>query len=162
LGAATLGYRIHINKMRSLAAASPAAALCLSLMLAQGLIASSLLVECLPGDGRSLIELIGQDPCREPFIATEAARGRDHAAPFLGEDDPADPCVDLSMDNFGMTQGAVEIHLPSMSVTDHLDETPPVAARVLPLPAAGASFKRARDPVMPADFDSRLPSSLRI
>jgi hypothetical protein len=143
-------------------AVNPSAALCLSLLLVQGLIVSSLLVECLPGDGSSLIELIGQDPCHEHFAAAEAAKGHGCAAPSLQGEDSADPCVDLSMESFGLAQGALDIQVPSMSTLDHPDATSPVAGAVLPLPAAGALFKRARDPVMIADYNPRLSSSLRI
>jgi hypothetical protein len=154
-----LAYRVHVTGLRNLAAASPAAVLCLSLMLIQGLIASPLLVECLPGDGSSLIELIGQDPCHEPFVTLEAAGGHTQAALFLGGD-PADPCVDLSMDSFGTTQGAIEAQVPIMSHKGHPDEAFPFADGMLP--PAFILFGRARDPVPAADYNPRLLSPLRI
>ncbi len=153
---------VHTIQMRQLIVDSRLAVLLLALALAHGLIASSLLVECIPADGRSLIELIGQDPCHHPFGAVETLGG-EHDTPTLQmENDPTDPCVDLSLDSFGISAGVMEIQSPSTSATDRLADASIVVGMLCPAPRAEAFFKQAREPVIPADCDSQLLLFLRI
>ena len=136
--------------------------LLLSLTLANGMVASSLLVECIPADGRSLVELFGQDPCHHPFGAIEIHDGDHQAATLQMENDPTDPCVDLSLDSLGISAGVVELHAPSDSAPDHLADASPLAGVMCLALRAGTVLKLAREPVNPADGDSQLLLSLRI
>jgi hypothetical protein len=152
----------QVSQMRQRITDGRMAAALLCLALAHGLVASSLLVECIPADGRSLVELIGQDPCHQPFGAVETHSGDPHAPTLHMENDPTDPCVDLSLDSFGISAGVMEIHPPSTSATDRLADASTVVGMMRLAPRAEAFFKQAREPVIPADCDSRLLLSLRI
>ncbi|MBZ5496688.1 MAG: hypothetical protein LAP85_09815 [Acidobacteriia bacterium] len=138
------------------------ASLLLSLVLVYGLIASPLMVECIPADGRSLVELIGRDPCHHPFGEMETSCTHDFSVALLGEGDPADPCVDLSLDNFGVTQNVMDVQSPPMMMANALADAAPCPAHLISTPGAGAIFKPAREPALGAVRDPRLTSSLRI
>ena len=131
----------------------------LSLVLLHGLIASPLLVVCIPADGRSLIELIGQDPCHHPFGGADF----DCAGGFsLGSDDPADPCVDLILDNFGVTQGAMDLDSPAISALAQLAFAQPITMAIAPMPDVDTIFKLARETIIVAGHEPRLTTTLRI
>jgi len=134
------------------------AVLLLSLALLNGLVASRLLVECLPLDGSSLVELIGQDPCHHLF------GGHVHKScpTSLGENDPSDPCVDLIMDNFGVTQSAALLQFSPTLITDLPAQAAQAGENFIQAPTAGGIFKPAREPARIPNCDPHLNTCIRI
>jgi hypothetical protein len=134
-----------------------------SLLLVQGMTASSLLVWCLPGDGTCLIELLGSDPCRFHTAAADAKDACDHSPPLLGEGNAEKgSCVDMSMDYFSVNVAVVSLHAPSASPVGVPDAAAGIS-RGLQNPATlPVLFRLAREPVITADLDFPLPLSLRI
>ena len=128
-------------------------------VLVAGLIAAPLTVVCIPADGRVMIELLGQDPCRHPGMHPAAARHRAPAA--FGESGPADPCHDLILDKPGLTQCGASPHVPPQPGRDSLCVIPMDAGCILPLCKSSVLFKLAREPE-PEASDSRMVVSLRI
>jgi hypothetical protein len=166
VGKSQLGERYR-NAARMKPADRPAflsflRSLLISMALVHGLVALPLLVECLPADGRSLVELIGQDPCHHPFGEMEAGRGHDLSSSLLGEDDPSDPCLDLSMENTGMAQNAVALPAPPMSATDQVADATCIVIYANYLSNECTTFKLAREPLITAGRDLLLTSALRI
>lgn len=76
-----------------------------SVFLLHALVTGPLFIQCIPSDGRSLTELVGCDPCRHPLQGVHGyPRGPEGWTP--GEQES--PCVDLMIDNPGITMsGAV-------------------------------------------------------
>jgi hypothetical protein len=74
-------------------------------VLLHALVIGPLLVQCIPPDGSSLVELIGYDPCHhaQPVRA-------DFSLPETGftAGEEGNSCVDLMMDNPGVTQVGME------------------------------------------------------
>lgn len=136
--------------------------LLLSLVLVHGLVALPLLVNCLPGDGRSLVELIGQDPCRHPFGEIEVGGSQDLSSTLLGENDPSYACVDISMQSTGIAQDAVALPAPPMSATGQIADATCITIHANYLPNECTTFKLAREPLITAGRDLLLTSSLRI
>ena len=130
----------------------------LSAVLVYGLVASPLLVQCIPGDSNPLIELIGQDPCHQIFVDHASRSGHDLS---FGADDPADPCVDLTFDNFGITPIVSDLQAPPGQVVAQLAEIAAAVNRIYMLDV-NATYKLAREPGTLVDVDPCLPTALRI
>jgi hypothetical protein len=132
----------------------------LSAVLVFGLIASPWIIECIPEDGKVLVELMGQDPCHHP--RGHAAVADRHLPPGLDSSDPGDPCLDIVLDNLGLTQNGMDLYVPSQSdaaqaaifLVDAECIFAPFGSRRL--------FKLAREPVDPGMPDSCQPATLRI
>lgn len=137
-----------------------AGAVFLSGVLLFGLIASPWIVECIPEDGKVLVELLGQDPCHQCRGHFTAANHR--AADTYGQYDPTGMCLDVVLDNLGFTQNGVDLYVPMRARTDQLSALP-VAGESLP---AGHQslvlFKLAREPVKPVKPGAGLSILLRI
>ncbi len=131
----------------------------LSAVLVYGLVASPLLVQCIPGDGNPLVELIGQDPCHQVFGEIAAGSGHDFS---FGADDPADPCLDLTLDNFGITPIVSDLQAPPGQVMAQLAEVAAAAVNSIYMPNIDATYKLAREPVILVDLDPLLTTALRI
>jgi len=166
VGKSQLGER-HRNIAQMKATDRPAFLPCLrslliSMVLVHGLVALPLLVDCLPADGRSLVELIGQDPCRHPLGKMEAAGSHDLPSNLLGADDPSNPCVDLSMEIAGMGQNAVALPVPPTSAAGRIADVARIIIHANYLLSECTAFKLARDPLIIAGRDLLVTSSLRI
>jgi hypothetical protein len=131
----------------------------LGLVLVYGLIASPLIVECIPRDGSSLIELMGQDPCHHPCIHLSHA---DRSPVALGEYAQEDPCLDLVMDNCGLTQAGLNLQSPLRTVLERLNHSITDAPGILDFSESGNCFRLAREPVAVIDLTPSLTLSLRI
>ena len=135
-----------------------AAVLLLSLVLLNGLITAPLLVECMPADGSSLIELIGQDPCHHPFGT------HDHGAcpVAAGAEDSSDPCVDLILDNLGITQGGAVLQSPLSLATHAVAANCQDDGDLCQFPGTDIMFRLAREPVITSDSDLHPYTCMRI
>jgi hypothetical protein len=127
-------------------------------VLVSGLTAAPLTVVCIPADGRVIIELLGQDPCRHPDMHSS---GHHRAQTASGKSDPADPCHDLFLDHPGLTQCRADLHGSPQSGTDALRAAAMGAGGILPSCRLSILFKLAREPEREAS-DSSMPLSLRI
>jgi hypothetical protein len=76
-----------------------------SAILLHALVIGPLLVQCIPSDGRNLTELVGYDPCRQGFRNAPTLPGAPEA--WLPCDH--DSCVDLMIDNPGITMAGIAI-----------------------------------------------------
>lgn len=152
----------QIGWIRQQITGSPAAAALLCVALAQGMVASSLLVECIPADGSTLVELLGQDPCHQLFAAIELHWGDHHPATPQMEYDSTDPCVDLSLESLAISAGVIRNQPPAISAADQLARGSLLTGMVWFAPPAETLFKQARAPGRPADAAPQRLFSLRI
>ncbi len=131
----------------------------LGLALVNGLTASPLLVNCIPADGRSLVELVGQDPCHHQHQETSVNNGdREDVVPG----DLADPCIDLTLDNVGTAQQGAVLESPLILTSTLLAAAVPAPPLICQLPGVGVPLKKARDPLPCLAPGARLFSALRI
>jgi hypothetical protein len=136
--------------------------LLLSLMLVHGMIASPLLVNCLPSDGRSLVELVGKDPCHHAAGLTDGDMDRRGARNDFAPGDPADPCLDLILDNVGTSQPGAVLQSPMASGTWLRADAAPAPLFVHDLTDIGIPCKLPRDFLVCRMRDPHIFSSLRI
>lgn len=136
--------------------------LLISLVLVHGLVASPLLVECIPSDGSSLVEFIGQDPCHHFLGASRSSLTAERHAADFEVGDLEDPCVDLTLDSFGLTQSLVDVQAPPVLPVDQLADSGPVAAHTIPDSNGSGCSRLAREPVTTVGCSSLQASSLRI
>jgi hypothetical protein len=136
--------------------------LMLSLALVHGMIASPLLVNCLPSDGRSLVELVGHDPCHHAAGLTDGDRDRRGARNDLAPGDPADPCVDLILDNVGTSQPGAVLQSRMASGTGLPADVAPAPLLVRHLANIAVPCKLARDSLICCLRDPHIFSTLRI
>jgi hypothetical protein len=134
----------------------------LSLALVHGMIASPLLVNCLPSDGRSLVELVGHDPCHHAAGLTDGDMARRGARNDFAPGDPADPCVDLILDNVGTSQQGALLQSPMASGTGLPADVSPAPLFVRHLTNIGVPHKPARDVLVYRTQDPHTVSALRI
>jgi hypothetical protein len=131
----------------------------LAMALVYGLVASPLTVECIPQDGSSLVEFIGQDPCHHPCDHFSHGSG---SPATLDQSNPEDPCLDLVVDNFGVPQTSLDFASPLNLCVEQLNQSVAAAAGILYLEEHDGYFKLAREPVPMPVHDPLLISSLRI
>ena len=119
--------------------------------LMNALCAVPYLVECIPSDGRSIIETLGHDPCHDAAVAVPPNR----LGPSIAGD--LDPCLDLLLDAPGAVETQSRVPVPRPGVTGHL-AAPVPAAEVC---AAPDRLRRPDPPARPVP-DFRSPFTLRI
>jgi hypothetical protein len=78
-----------------------------SLLLLHALLIGPLLVECFPAGGGILMELLGHDPCHS--AATHTARQEFSNVSVLISSESDDPCVDIALDNPGVTNSSAAL-----------------------------------------------------
>jgi hypothetical protein len=132
------------------------------LVLVYGLVASVLLVECMPGDGSCLVELIGSDPCQHPFGETQTAKAEDDSvAAAMRGCGTSQSCVDMSLDHYGVSPSPVSPHDPSVLSGAQPALAAHVGASALAVPGI-ALVRPAREPVKARAVDPILQIFLRI
>jgi hypothetical protein len=89
-----------------------------AIVLMHALIIGPLLVQCIPFEGRSLVEFIGYDPCHYPGVAYRELAG---TTTVLLAGDIEDSCVDLMMDNPGVAQAGIMLLSTAGEHANHLD-----------------------------------------
>jgi hypothetical protein len=124
-------------------------------VLIHGLVIGPLLVLCVTSGGEHLIELFGQDPCHH--AAMQRIKG---PALLDSGEDAEDPCVDLFLDNPGLSQCGAEAQ-PLPACTEFCDQaTAPADFAALAQPLHG--LKPARSPACPPGSNPISGISLRI
>ena len=136
--------------------------LLLSLTLVHGMIASPLLVNCLPSDGRSLVELVGQDPCHHAAGLADGDTNDRSAKDDLAPGGPTDPCIDLILDSVGTYQHGVVFQFPMTSGADSHAASALVPWFVQHLMDFGGLCRPARDSLTCCRRNPHVFSSLRI
>jgi hypothetical protein len=139
------------------------ASLIISLVCIHGLVTSPLLVECVRADGHSIIELIGQDPCRLAAGGCEADEAAASSRAGLGKTlEKSEPCVDLALENLGLRQTRGELVPATSPAKAAPADFPRIGSDLPDFSMASSHFKMAREPVDVPGCDPHLSSCLRI
>lgn len=124
-------------------------------VLLHALITGPLLVLCMPGDGRCLLEFVGHDPCHH-FKTIQADSD---ASTRLACEEDGDTCVDLMIDNPGVARAGIAlVCLPAASAIPDLSDPCASDPSLLNAPEI---YKLAREPVIlpachPCNYSLRI------
>jgi len=75
-----------------------------------GFLTAPLLVECIPQDGRGIVEIMGQDPCHEDRLNHPAPAGKGTGRPAVTDMcKEVDSCTDLMLDSPAATKACTDL-----------------------------------------------------
>lgn len=96
-----------------------------SLVFVHALLTAPLLVQCIPPDGRYLVEMLGQDPCypHHEVVRIPSAQDFDSVA-ITNAGEETDPCADLLLDTFCETSICSDLLIPAPQAHKHAAHLP--------------------------------------
>ena len=134
----------------------------LSLALMHGLVSSPLLVECIRADGIVIMELLGNDPCRQAATEPASDAGPAAAATYRELADHSQPCVDMISENAAVAHTNMGLQQASAPAAGARAGTAASLSAHYDLRLQRALFKLPREPVCIRILNPESISCLRI